>query len=80
MDKDKSDFSLSNIDGQVRRFRRLVLDDNKISEGTQIFRLAEMSHLYLVCRDLAVKIKRQEMCVGMDFIYIEDYGKEWRQQ
>jgi hypothetical protein len=78
MDKGKSDFSLSNIDGQVRRFRHLVLDNSKIPEGTQVFRLADMSHLYLVCCDLAVKIKRQEMCTGMRFLHLEDYGKEWR--
>jgi hypothetical protein len=80
MDAEHSDFSLSNIDGQVRRFRRLVLADSKIPEGTQVFRLAEMSHLYLVCRDLAVKIKRQELCNGMRFLHMEDYGKEWRKQ
>jgi len=77
-DKSRSDFDLSHIDGRVRRFRRLVLDDSKVPEGTRLFRLAELRELHLVSYDLGIKIKREEKCTGLQLTYIQDYGKEWR--
>lgn len=77
-DMTRSEYSLSHIDGLVRRFRRLVLDESRIPESAQIFRLAERPELYVVSKPLGIKIAREEKCTGLSLTYIEDFGKEWR--
>jgi len=74
MDWEQSDFDASSMSpDQALNIRKLVLDENKIPEGTKIFALHEQPDLWLVSYDLAVKIYRDEDCDGMAFIDIGDY-------
>jgi hypothetical protein len=79
MDRARSDFDESPVvRGQVRRFRRLVLNDQKIPDDRQLFRLATQKELVLVRKDLAYEIYRVHECRGMLFQKLETFGEEWR--
>jgi len=60
------------------RIRRLVLDEKKIPDNTKLFALKEEPDLWLISRELGVKIYSEHDCRGMIFIKLEDYGKMWR--
>jgi len=75
----KSDFDINDIHPErAATIRRLVLDEKKIPENTKLFALKEKPDLWLITRELAVKIYREHDCRGMIFIKLEDYGKMWR--
>lgn len=79
MDYDKSDFRLSHINPErASRIRRIILDEKKIPKNTKVFALKEDSSLWLIRRDLGVKIYREYDCRGMLFIMLDSYGEEWR--
>jgi len=79
MDWDKSDFTVNAIHPEcAARIRRLVLDEKKIPENTKLFALKEKPKIWLVNRELGMKIYREHDCRGMIFIKLEDYGKMWR--
>lgn len=72
-DMKKSEYKMSNIDKtQVRRFTRLILDDEKIREGTKIFRFGEKTQLYLVNDPFGSQIISDAECTGIGFTYLED--------
>ncbi|NOK02202.1 MULTISPECIES: DUF1629 domain-containing protein [Myxococcus] len=78
MDAKKSDFSMSSIvKTQVRRFRRLALNEKKIPKDVKIFRLAEQTSLILVREDLGQRIVDED-CLGVLFQELEDFGSEFR--
>ena len=79
MDWDKSDATVNAIHPECAgRIRRLVLDEKKIPENTKLFALKEKAKIWLISRELAVKIYREHDCRGMIFIKLADYGKMWR--
>lgn len=78
MEATTSDFVPSAMDkSQVHHIKRLVLDESKIPEKANIFRLGEEMDTVLVRGDLANLITSAE-CNGMRFIDLEDYGKQYR--
>jgi len=79
MDWDKSDFDINDIHPErAATIKRLVLDDKKIPNNTKLFALKEEPDLWLISRELAIKIYREHDCRGMIFTKLEDYGKMWR--
>ena len=79
LDKEKSDFDMSELDTtQARQIRKLILNNDKIDENCKIFRLAEMNNLHIVTKELAIDIKRNHSCEGPLFLHSDDYGKEFR--
>ncbi len=79
MDLKSSEYRESAMDkGQMTRVSRLVLDEEKIPEGKQIFRLGEMTELLIVAEPLALKIAVDNKCTGVNMTYLEDYGEEFR--
>ena len=81
MDMQASKYRMSKLDkGQAERITELVLDEEKIPEGKQIFRLGEMSQLLIVAKPTAMEIAVHQKCTGVNMTYLEDYGVEFRKQ
>lgn len=77
-DHQKSVYEMSALDkAQVHHFEHLVLDKAKIPNNTKIFRLREKTRLVLVRHDFA-KLLVDSGCTGINFMNIEDYGKQYR--
>lgn len=78
MDRDKSDYVESSLDEtRVHTHRHLYLDDSKIPENANLFRLGEDPYLLLVRQDLA-KTMADAGLTGIEFIKLEDFGKTYR--
>lgn len=78
MDAEASDFVPSSLDkNQVHHIKRLVIDNSKIPEKANIFRLGEEMDTVLVRGDL-VNLITSAQCTGIHFIDLEDYGEEHR--
>ena len=74
LDKQNSEFEMSSMDkSQVLCFKKLMLDKEKLDDKLNIFRLAEMTQLHIVTRDLAVEIKRNNDCEGAIFVFTDNY-------
>lgn len=79
LDKKKSEFRMGSIlKDQVARFYRCVLDESRIPEGTNIFRLKERKRLILLTVPFAKEIKYDHKCTGVVFERLESHGKEFR--
>jgi hypothetical protein len=81
MDRMKSDWAESEIEpGKARRIREIILDMDKIPEGTRLFRLSVDPSLIFVDINLAREIYRGLGCRGMIFQKIETHGEEFRER
>jgi len=78
MDWERSDFDINHMfPDTVNTIRTLILDEEKIPKNTKVFALKEDPGLWLVRRDLGVKIYREYDCRGMLFVKLDSYGEEW---
>ncbi len=66
------------VETQVRRFYRLVLDYNKIPEGTMIFRLADQHETWLIEDKLIDLILDVHNLRGAEYELTKDYGYMFR--
>ena len=79
MDMKKSKYKEDELDkGQIRAISELHICDDKVPEGTQIFRLAERTRLHIVLDPLADEIAVDNKCSGVSLTFLEDYGMEYR--
>ncbi len=58
---------------QLNYYKKMVLDPEKIPEGTQIFRLAETPRLILASDSFSDRIKIEEKCTGPSFCFTEEW-------
>ncbi|QQR44281.1 hypothetical protein JKA73_35795 [Myxococcus xanthus] len=80
MNVKKPDFDMSSIaKAEVRRSRRLVLDEKKIPRDAKLFQLAEQPRLVLVREDLGQRIVDED-CLGILFQEMEGFGSELRER
>jgi hypothetical protein len=78
VNRSRSDYDASHIlKNQIARFRRLVLDESRLSPQAKLFRLTDMPDLVIVREDLATEIQAAR-CTGMTFQPIDEYGSEYR--
>ncbi len=78
LDQENSEFVIDALDKtQMDHISRLFLDENKIPENIDLFRLSEMNTLILIREDLKLKLEEAEL-TGLNFIELEEYGKQYR--
>ncbi len=79
LDKDKSEFVIDALDKtQMDHISHLFLDESKIPDDFDLFRLSEMNTLILIREDLKTKLEEAELS-GLNFIELDEYGKQYRE-
>jgi len=79
MDWDKSDFDINAIiPSRAATIRHLVLKEDEIPDGSRVFALKDKPDLWLMRDDFAKELFREQGCVGLQFMTLEDYGEMWR--